>query len=184
MRLHDWIRELAFFGAGIARRRGWHRDPSTAVLRDGTVNVGAHVIGPEHVRRRTGPWGDDPWNGWWGENPPFHVPVFVVTHHARPPLECEGGTTFTFVTTASSQPWRRRERSRPAATSRSPAGRPLRARLLRCRSVSTRSARPLSLSCSAAAFGFRGRRRPPDFEQISVSEGRGVTHLTYRFRAG
>ena len=45
-----------------------------------------------------GPWGDDPWRGWWGDDPPFHHPVFVLTHHAREPLFCEGGTTFTFVT--------------------------------------------------------------------------------------
>jgi dihydrofolate reductase len=46
----------------------------------------------------TGSWEEHPWDGWWGENPPFHTPVFVVTHHAREPLEKEGGTTFTFVT--------------------------------------------------------------------------------------
>jgi dihydrofolate reductase len=45
-----------------------------------------------------GPWGDEPWNGWWGENPPYHAPVFVLTHHAREPLPLQGGTTFTFVT--------------------------------------------------------------------------------------
>jgi dihydrofolate reductase len=46
-----------------------------------------------------GPWdAENPWNGWWGANPPFHHPVFVLTHHARPPLELEGGTSFTFVT--------------------------------------------------------------------------------------
>jgi dihydrofolate reductase len=45
----------------------------------------------------TGPWEDPPWNGWWGENPPFHLPVFVLTHHERDVLEMEGGTTFTFV---------------------------------------------------------------------------------------
>jgi dihydrofolate reductase len=45
-----------------------------------------------------GPWGTDPWDGWWGENPPFHTPVFVLTHHEREPLEMQGGTTFTFIT--------------------------------------------------------------------------------------
>ena len=45
-----------------------------------------------------GPWGDDEWRGWWGDNPPYHYPVFVLTHHARPPLAMEGGTTFHFVT--------------------------------------------------------------------------------------
>ena len=45
-----------------------------------------------------GPWGDSPWNGWWGENPPFHSSVFILTHHARKPLAMQGGTTFYFVT--------------------------------------------------------------------------------------
>jgi dihydrofolate reductase len=45
-----------------------------------------------------GPWGEDPWNGWWGDDPPFHVPVFVLTHHQREPLEMGSGTTFHFVT--------------------------------------------------------------------------------------
>ncbi len=62
------------------------------------ANLGAYVMGRHMFGGGPGPWSDEPWNGWWGENPPFHLPVFVVTHHARPPLECDGGTTFTFVT--------------------------------------------------------------------------------------
>ena len=52
----------------------------------------------ESASTNTIPWGDKPWNGWWGDDPPFHMPVFVLTHHARKPLEMEGGTTFHFVT--------------------------------------------------------------------------------------
>jgi len=55
--------------------------------------MGRNMFGP--VR---GPWGDEDWRGWWGDNPPYHYPVFVLTHHPRPPLEMEGGTTFHFVT--------------------------------------------------------------------------------------
>ena len=55
--------------------------------------MGRNMFGP--VR---GPWPDDSWRGWWGKNPPYHVPVFVLTHHPRPPLEMEGGTVFHFVT--------------------------------------------------------------------------------------
>ena len=54
--------------------------------------MGRNMFGGE------GPWGDDPWDGWWGEDPPFHTPVFVLTHHAREPLVKQGGTTFTFIT--------------------------------------------------------------------------------------
>jgi dihydrofolate reductase len=61
-------------------------------------NIGATIMGRHMFGGDDGPWGDSPWNGWWGENPPFHMPVFVLTHHARDPLEMQGGTTFHFVT--------------------------------------------------------------------------------------
>jgi dihydrofolate reductase len=63
------------------------------------TNIGATIMGRNMFGGHPGPWrADQPWKGWWGNNPPFHHPVFVVTHHARPPLALEGGTTFTFVT--------------------------------------------------------------------------------------
>jgi dihydrofolate reductase len=59
--------------------------------------VGAHIMGRKMFGGGEGPW-DSSWKGWWGDDPPFHAPVFVLTHHDREPLEMEGGTTFTFVT--------------------------------------------------------------------------------------
>ena len=67
------------------------------VLR-GFENVGAWILGRNMFGPIRGPWPDDSWKGWWGDNPPYHVPVFVLTHHARAPLTMEGGTTFHFVT--------------------------------------------------------------------------------------
>jgi dihydrofolate reductase len=61
-------------------------------------NVGAWIMGRNMFGPVRGPWPDDKWKGWWGDEPPYHVPVFVLTHHARPPLEMAGGTTFHFVT--------------------------------------------------------------------------------------
>jgi dihydrofolate reductase len=61
-------------------------------------NVGATVMGRNMFGGGPGPWGENPWNGWWGDDPPYHHPVFVLTHHAREPLELQGGTTFHFVT--------------------------------------------------------------------------------------
>jgi dihydrofolate reductase len=61
-------------------------------------NVGAWILGRNMFGPVRGPWKDDSWKGWWGDNPPYHVPVFVLTHHARPDLTMEGGTTFHFVT--------------------------------------------------------------------------------------
>lgn len=61
-------------------------------------NLGAWILGRNMFGPIRGPWPDMDWKGWWGDNPPYHVPVFVLTHHARAPLEMEGGTTFHFVT--------------------------------------------------------------------------------------
>lgn len=61
-------------------------------------NVGAWIMGRNMFGPVRGPWPDESWRGWWGETPPYHVPVFVLTHHARPPLEMAGGTVFHFVT--------------------------------------------------------------------------------------
>ena len=64
----------------------------------GFENVGAWILGRNMFGPIRGPWSDMEWKGWWGDNPPYHVPVFVLTHHARPSIEMEGGTTFHFVT--------------------------------------------------------------------------------------
>ena len=61
-------------------------------------NIGAWIMGRNMFGPVRGPWPDDSWKGWWGEEPPYHVPVFVLTHHEREPLEMKGGTTFYFVT--------------------------------------------------------------------------------------
>ncbi len=64
----------------------------------GFENLGAWILGRNMFGPMRGPWSDDSWKGWWGPNPPYHVPVFVLTHHARAPITMEGGTTFHFVT--------------------------------------------------------------------------------------
>ena len=64
----------------------------------GFENVGAWILGRNMFAPSRGTWPDDGWKGWWGEEPPYHVPVFVLTHHARGPIEMKGGTTFHFVT--------------------------------------------------------------------------------------
>jgi len=61
-------------------------------------NIGAWIMGRNMFGPVRGPWPDDEWKGWWGENPPYHVPVFVITHYPRAPIEMVGGTTFHFIT--------------------------------------------------------------------------------------
>ena len=78
---------------------GGEVNESTRVVEESLANIGATVMGRNMFGGHPGPWrADAPWNGWWGESPPYHHPVFVLTHHARAPLVLEGGTTFTFVT--------------------------------------------------------------------------------------
>jgi dihydrofolate reductase len=97
-RLHEWAFPLAAFRA-LMGLEGGEINESTPVVEESFANIGATVMGRNMFGGHPGPWSStQPWNGWWGANPPFHHPVFVLTHHARAPLELEGGTTFTFVT--------------------------------------------------------------------------------------
>jgi dihydrofolate reductase len=96
-RLHDWIVPLAAWRAQHGLEGG-EVTASNAVVEESFANVGATIMGRNMFGGHPGPWSPkQPWTGWWGKNPPFHHPVFVLTHHARKPLEMEGGTTFTFV---------------------------------------------------------------------------------------
>ncbi len=97
MALHGWLLGTRTFqkmhgGSGGA---GGVDDDFAA---RGFENVGAWILGRHMFGPIRGPWPDDRWKGWWGENPPYHTPVFVLTHHARPAIAMEGGTTFHFVT--------------------------------------------------------------------------------------
>ena len=98
MRLHEWAFPLAQWRA-MHDLEGGEVNESSRVVEDSLANIGATVMGRNMFGGHPGPWrAQEPWNGWWGANPPYHHPVFVLTHHARAPLELEGGTTFTFVT--------------------------------------------------------------------------------------
>ena len=96
--LHGWFIPTRTFQQNVLRREGG----TTGVDDDFAVrsfeNLGAWILGRNMFGPVRGPWPDYTWKGWWGANPPYHVPVFVLTHHARPPLEMEGGTVFHFVT--------------------------------------------------------------------------------------
>jgi len=97
-RLHEWAFGLKAWRAPHGLEGGAVNE-STVVIQESVANIGATVMGRNMFGGHPGPWDPKiPWNGWWGENPPFHHPVFVITHHKRAPLELQGGTTFTFVT--------------------------------------------------------------------------------------
>ena len=97
MDLHRWMVDTRTF-----RRMLGNGDGVTGIDDDytarGLENIGAWIIGRNMFGPVRGPWPDEQWRGWWGEEPPYHVPVFVLTHHPRPPVEMKGGTVFHFVT--------------------------------------------------------------------------------------
>ncbi len=96
-RLHDWVLGLRAWRQPHGLEGG-EEGVSGVVFDEENANVGAEIMGRgKFGPPGRGPWGDDPWQGWWGEDPPFHKPVFVLTHHEREPLTLSD-TTFTFVT--------------------------------------------------------------------------------------
>jgi dihydrofolate reductase len=98
MRLHDWVFPLKYWRE-MHGQSGGEVNASNRVVEESTVNIGATIMGRNMFGGHPGAWSrEKPWTGWWGQNPPYHHPVFVLTHHARAPLTLEGGTTFTFVT--------------------------------------------------------------------------------------
>jgi dihydrofolate reductase len=97
-RLHEWVIPLAAWRKPHGMEGG-EVNASSRIFEETLVNIGATIMGRNMFGGHPGPWKkDQPWNGWWGKTPPFHHPVFVLTHHPREPLTMEGGTTFTFVT--------------------------------------------------------------------------------------
>jgi dihydrofolate reductase len=112
--LHRWFHPTKTFNS-LFGREGGTTGIDDDFARRGTENLGAWILGRNMFGPVRGAWPDESWRGWWGPNPPYHVPVFVLTHHARQPLEMEGGTTFHFVTGGTDEAL---ERARAAAGER------------------------------------------------------------------
>ncbi len=95
--LHQWMLPTRTFQRNVFGKDGTTGVDDNFAAR-GFQNMGAWILGRNMFGPIRGNWPDENWKGWWGDNPPYHVPVFVLTHHARSPIEMEGGTTFHFVT--------------------------------------------------------------------------------------
>jgi len=93
----DWFIHTRTWRAGQAKPGG-ETGVDDQIAAEGMAGFGAWILGRNMFGPVRGPWPDDSWKGWWGDEPPYHVPTFVLTHHARPPLEMKGGTVFHFVT--------------------------------------------------------------------------------------
>ena len=96
--LHQWLLPTRTFQRGVLGKDGGTTGIDEEFASRGFRNVGAWILGRNMFAPMRGPWPDMNWKGWWGDNPPYHVPVFILTHHARPPIAMEGDTTFHFIT--------------------------------------------------------------------------------------
>jgi dihydrofolate reductase len=110
--LHEWLVGTRMFKelyppAELSEQATGTTGIDDDFARRGFENLGAWIMGRNMFGPIRGAWPDDAWRGWWGSNPPYHVPVFVLTHHARKPIEMEGGTTFHFVTEGIEEALRR-----------------------------------------------------------------------------
>ena len=177
--LHDWMRAMAAWrrDAGL---QGGEVNASTAVYEQDD-NAGAVIMGRNMFGGGTGPWGDDPWQGWWGDDPPFHLPVFVLTHHDRDPLELAGGTSFTFVSGGIDTALRL---ARQAANGRDVSisgGASVAKQYLAAGLVDEMEIHlvPVLLGAGVRLFDDPAASAIA-LEQVRVIEAPGVTHLTYR----
>jgi dihydrofolate reductase len=178
--LHQWMRELAVWrkAAGL---EGGTVNASSAVIEDDDDNIGAIVMGRNMFGGGPGPWGDDPWRGWWGENPPFHMPVVVLTHHPREPLEMLGGTTFTFLTDGPASALERARREADGKDVAVSGGAGVAKQYLAAGLIDSFQLHlvPVLLGGGVRLFEDQGAAGA-QFDQARVIEAPGVTHITYR----
>jgi dihydrofolate reductase len=107
MQVHGWFLPTRTFQATVLGKSGGTTGVDDDLARRGMDGLGAWILGRNMFGPIRGAWPDEAWKGWWGEEPPYHVPVFVLTHHARKPIEMKGGTTFHFVTEGIDEALRR-----------------------------------------------------------------------------
>jgi dihydrofolate reductase len=178
-RLHDWVVPLASWREGHDKEGG-QVNASDRVVEEARENLGAALMGRNMFGPiGGGPWVDEDWKGWWGDNPPYHYPVFVVTHYPREPVEMAGGTTYHFVTDGIESAL---DQAKEAAGGKDVMlwgggdiiGQYLAAGLLDELELHVV---PILLGGGARIFGASGDVR---LEQIRSVEAPGVTHLKYR----
>jgi dihydrofolate reductase len=178
MRLHEWLFPLAVFKRIHGEGEDGEVNASSAVVEGWLENVGAVIMGRNMFGPVRGPWGEDPWTGWWGEEPPFHRPVFVLTHHAREPLEMEGGTTFHFITDGIEAAL---ERARDAAEGEDVSlagGASVARQYLAAGLLDEMDLAVVPVLLGAGERLFDGTA--VELEQLRAVEAPGVTHLKYR----
>jgi dihydrofolate reductase len=176
--LHNWVVALRawreFHGL-----EGGDVNASTAVLEEAQTNVGAEIMGRGKFGGGPGPWGDDAWRGWWGEDPPFHMPVFVLTHHEREPLRLSD-TTFTFVTEGIESALKQAREAAAGKDVTLGGGADIINQYLAAGLVDELELHVVPLLLGGGARLFEGVGPDLRLEQVRAVQAPGVTHLKYR----
>jgi dihydrofolate reductase len=177
--LHEWVVKLAAWRKPHGREGG-EVNASTPVMEEALDNVGATIMGRNMFGGGPGPWGEDPWQGWWGDEPPFHTPVFVLTHHEREPLEMKGGTTFTFVTDGIESALAQAKEAAGGEDVSLGGGANVAQQYLAAGLLDELQLNvvPILLGSGTRLFDESGADEA--LEQVQVVEAPGVTHLRYR----
>lgn len=180
-RMHEWMFELKTFRELQGIGKGGETGPNDEVLKEMFEGIGATIMGRNMFGGGPGPWSTDPWNGWWGDNPPYHTPVFVLTHHAREPLEMQGGTTFHFVTDGIESALRRAREAAGSKDIKLGGGANVAQEYLAAGLIDEMEIHlvPMLLGGGTRLFDNIGGSAPR-LELVRTIEGPGVTHLKYR----
>jgi dihydrofolate reductase len=178
--LHNWVVPLAAFRQ-MHGEQGGEVNASSPIVERWFENIGATVMGRNMFGGGPGSWGDNPWKGWWGDDPPFHHPVFVLTHHTRDPLEMQGGTTFYFVTDGIESALEQAKEAAGRQDVSLGGGADVAQQYLAAGLIDELeiSVVPLLLGDGARLFDNLGAANI-ELEQVRAVEAPGVTHLEYR----
>ena len=179
VRLHDWAFALEAWRKANGQDGG-EVNASTSVVEESLANIGAYIMGRNMFGGGSGPWPDDPWNGWWGANPPYHVPVFVLTNHARPPLSMEGGTTFNFVTDGVESALKQAKEAAGDKDVMLSGGANVAQQYLAAELIDEMELHIVPLLLRDGARLLDNLRNDIELEQVRSIEAPGVTHLKYR----
>jgi dihydrofolate reductase len=184
-RLHEWVVPLAAWREPHGMEGG-EVNESTRIVAETQTNVGATIMGRNMFGGGPGPWDEKkPWKGWWGDNPPFHHPVFVLTHYPREPLPLHGGTTFTFVTDGIESALEQAKRAASGKDVTVAGGAKAAQQYLAAGLVDEAliSVVPVLLGDGERLFENLGQQ-PPELELTESIAAPGVTHLKFRVRSG
>jgi dihydrofolate reductase len=177
--LHEWAVKLAAWRKPHGREGG-EVNASTPIMEEALAGVGATIMGRNMFGGGPGPWGEDPWEGWWGEEPPFHTPVFVLTHHPREPLEMKGGTTFTFVTDGIESALAQAKEAAGGKDVSLGGGADVAQQYLAAGLLDELQLNVVPMLLGSGTRLFDEATAGAALEQIQVVEAPGVTHLRYR----